>query len=127
MSKTREAPNPFLVSENCLPRRINFLFSSKWTSMVLYILNFKTLRTGELMRTMPGISKKMMTQTLRELEELKLIHREVYQVVPPMVEYSLTDLGKRFVEPLLSLYDWAEDNSDLLDKIEEYRKLNGLG
>lgn len=77
------------------------------------------------MRTMPGISKKMMTQTLRELEELKLIHREVYQVVPPMVEYSLTDLGKRFVEPLLSLYDWAEDNSDLLDKIEEYRKLNG--
>ena len=93
--------------------------------MVLYILNFKTLRTGELMRTMPGISKKMMTQTLRELEELKLIHREVYQVVPPMVEYSLTDLGKRFVEPLLSLYDWAEDNSDLLDKIEEYRKLNG--
>lgn len=76
------------------------------------------------MRTMPGISKKMMTQTLRELEELKLIHREVYQVVPPMVEYSLTDLGKRFVEPLLSLYDWAEDNSDLLDKIEKYRAKN---
>ena len=101
MNKVRVAPSPFVVSEDCLPRRIHSLFSGKWTSMVLYVLHFKMLRTGELMRAMPGISKKMLTQTLRELEDLKLVHREVHQVVPPKVEYSVTDLGLRFVEPLL--------------------------
>lgn len=122
MNKSRMIPDPFLISEDCPRRRINFLFSSKWTSMVLYILNFKVLRTSELMRAMPGISKKMLTQTLRELEELNLIHREIYHVVPPKVEYSLTDLGQRFVEPLLTLYDWAEENSNILDEIEKHKK-----
>ncbi len=122
LKKVRTAPSPFVISENCLPRRIHALLSPKWTSMVLYVLHFKTLRTGELIRAMPGISKKMLTQTLRKLESLKLIHRKVHQVVPPMVEYSLTDLGVDFVKPLLDLYSWAEENSDLLDEIENNQK-----
>lgn len=118
---TRPPPNPLVVSETCPPRRIHALLTPKWTSMVIYVLSFGPLRTGQLLRSMPGISKKMLTQTLRELEADKLIARKVFQVVPPMVEYSLTDLGERFVEPLMSLYDWAAENALLLDTLEKNR------
>lgn len=93
----------------------------KWSSMVIYVLSFGPMRTGQLQRSMPGISKKMLTQTLRELERDQLIVRKVFQVIPPMVEYSLTENGGRFVEPLMALYDWAEQNADLLDEIEKHR------
>lgn len=99
------------------------MLSGKWTSMVIYVLSFGPARTGQLQRSMPGISKKMLTQTLRELESDKLLERKVFQVVPPMVEYSLTDLGQRFVEPLLALYGWAVANSDLLDELQRNREL----
>lgn len=118
------APNlaiPRIVREDCPPRRIHVLMAPKWTSMVIYILSFGTLRTGQLQRCMPGVSKKMLTQSLRELERDGLIARKVFQVVPPMVEYSLTTNGQRFVEPLLALYDWAEANADLLDEIDQLR------
>ncbi|MHC8334407.1 winged helix-turn-helix transcriptional regulator [Pseudomonas sp. LB3P25] len=114
--------NPLIVDECCPTRRIHKLLTPKWTSMVLYILHHGPLRTGQLQRSMPGVSKKMLTQTLRELEGDGLIHRKVFQIVPPMVEYSLTELGKRFVEPLLALYDWAKDNSGLLDELELNRE-----
>lgn len=87
--------------------------------MVIYVLSFGPLRTGAMQRALPGASKKMLFQTLRELEMDGLINRTVFQVVPPMVEYSLTELGQRFVEPLMSLYDWAEKNSELLDELEQ--------
>lgn len=89
--------------------------------MTIYVLGFGSLRTGQLQRAMPGISKKMLTQTLRELEGDKLIARKVYQVVPPKVEYSLTDLGKRFIEPLMALYEWAETHGALLDELQKNR------
>lgn len=110
--------NPLIVEESCPPRRIHKLLTPKWTSMVLYILHHGPLRTGQLQRSMPGVSKKMLTQTLRELEADGLIHREVFQVVPPRVEYSLTAFGECFVQPLLALYAWAQDNAGLLDKLE---------
>jgi DNA-binding HxlR family transcriptional regulator len=114
-------PTPLIVEENCPPRRIHGLIGPKWTSMVLYTLSFGSLRTGALQRALPGVSKKMLFQTLRELETDGLINRTVFQVVPPMVEYSLTELGQRFVEPLMALYEWAEQNSDLLDELERRR------
>ncbi|RBL68394.1 transcriptional regulator [Pseudomonas sp. MWU13-2625] len=118
---SRNPGHPLVVYETCPPRRIHFLMAPKWSSMVIYVLSFGPLRTGQLQRSMPGISKKMLTQTLRELERDQLIVRKVFQVIPPMVEYSLTENGVRFVEPLMALYDWAEQNSDLLDEIEKHR------
>ena len=120
-TSARQPPNPLVVSECCPPRRIHALLTPKWTSMVIYVLSFGPLRTGQLLRSMPGVSKKMLTQTLRELEGDRLIARKVFQVVPPMVEYSLTELGERFVEPLLALYDWAAANAALLDELERNR------
>ncbi|MFJ4347622.1 winged helix-turn-helix transcriptional regulator [Pseudomonas sp. NPDC089401] len=117
----RDPGSPLVVCEQCPPRRIHFLLAPKWSSMVIYVLSFGPLRTGQLQRSMPGISKKMLTQTLRELEIDRLIARKVHEVVPPKVEYSLTESGQRFVEPLMALYDWAEANADLLDDIQSHR------
>lgn len=124
-SLARRPPDPLVVSETCPPRRIHMLLTPKWTSMVIYVLSFGSLRTGQLQRSMPGISKKMLTQTLRELEADQLVARTVHQVVPPVVEYALTDLGRQFVAPLLALYDWADANAALLDTVERNRLLAG--
>lgn len=121
----RDPGTPLVVCEQCPPRRIHALLAPKWSSMVIYVLSFGSMRTGQLQRSMPGISKKMLTQTLRELESDGLIARKVHQVVPPMVEYSLTEVGQRFVEPLMALYEWAEDNAELLDEIETNRAAAG--
>jgi DNA-binding HxlR family transcriptional regulator len=77
-----------VLDEDCAPRRVLELFSVKWTTMVLRSLHFNggTCRTGTLARSLPGCSKKMLTQTLREMERDGLIDRKVYPVVPPMVE-----------------------------------------
>ncbi|MEO0363297.1 MAG: helix-turn-helix domain-containing protein, partial [Pseudomonadota bacterium] len=73
-------------------------------------------RFGELHRRIPDISKKMLTQVLRRLERDGLVKRRVYPVVPPHTEYSLTEDGRRFHEPLQGLCDWAQENEDLLAK-----------
>lgn len=112
--------------ETCPARRIMELFSVKWKSMVLHALFHwpeGKCRTGELQRALPGISKKMLIQTLRDVEESGLVHRHVYTVVPPKVEYSLTPLGKKFCEPVEMLFSWGDKNSDALDKIEKNKKV----
>ncbi len=104
--------------EDCAPRRVLEIFYSKWTSMILHALHTRLggqARTGVLLRSIPGISKKMLTQTLRDMEHSGLITRHVHGTVPPAVDYTLTALGLRFVEPIDLLYDWARTNADALD------------
>ena len=106
--------------EDCAPRRVLELFSTKWTSMILHTLHARhagAARTGVLQRSIPGISKKMLTQTLRDMEANGLVDRNVHGTVPPAVEYRLTSLGTRFVEPVELLYAWGRDNADALDKV----------
>ncbi len=88
--------------------------------MILHVLETRLggcARTSVLQRSLPGISKKMLTQTLRDMEAARLIDRRVFGTVPPAVEYSLTPLGRRFVEPITLLYDWARTNADALDEM----------
>lgn len=122
MSKSKE----IVLDENCTPRRVLELFCVKWTSMVLHAIHLHggCTRTGVLQRTLPGISKKMLTQTLREMERDGLITRKVYAVVPPMVEYSLTPIGQLLIEPLELLYAWGEKHADALQKICRRRKVS---
>lgn len=106
--------------EDCAPRRVLELFSTKWTSMVLHALHVRhagVARTGVLHRSLPGISKKMLTQTLRDMEGSGLLDRCVHSIMPPAVEYRLTELGRRFVEPVELLYGWGRDNADALDQL----------
>jgi len=106
--------------EDCAPRRVLELFAAKWTSMVLHTLHARhggRARAGVLLRSLPGVSKKMLTQTLREMETSGLVSRHVQATLPPAVEYRLTDLGVRFVEPVELLYGWGRDNPDALDQL----------
>ena len=106
--------------EDCAPRRVLELFATKWTSMVLHTLHARhggVARTGVLQRSLPGISKKMLTQTVRDMEGSGLISRHVRSAMPPEVEYRLTDLGRRFVEPVELLYGCGRDNADALDQL----------
>ena len=109
--------------EDCAPRRVMEIFATKWTSMVLHTLDARhegRARTGVLLRSLPGISKKMLTQTLREMES-GLVTRHVQGTIPPAVEYRLTELGSRFVEPVAMLYDWGRANADALNLLRARR------
>lgn len=105
------------------PRRLMDLFSVKWSSMVLHALyhwpNHRA-RTGELQRSLQGISKKMLFQTLKELEQRGLITRHVYDVVPPKVDYRLTALGMTFAAPIEQMYQWGLENQAALDEMEAH-------
>jgi DNA-binding HxlR family transcriptional regulator len=81
----------------------------KYKGRILWRLRTGTLRYGELRRTVTGVTAKMLTQALRELEDDDLIQRKVYVEVPPRVEYSLTDTGKELLPFLSLLRDWAKE------------------
>jgi len=83
------------------------LIADHWTPLVIYALEEDTMRFGQLLKRIDGISKKMLTQTLRALERNGLVQRVVYPVVPPIVEYSLTPLGQTLREPMNALKIWA--------------------
>lgn len=83
--------------------------ADKWTLLVLEELeDHGTCRFTELARRVPGISQKMLTQTLRAMERDGLVHRQVFAVVPPRVEYCLTDLGRSLGEAFCGVWHWAE-------------------
>jgi len=85
--------------------------SNKWNVVIIRRLSGRTLRPSELRREIGNISAKVLTQTLRELESYGLVSRAIYPVIPPKVEYSLTELGDTLVVALNALRDWAMDNN----------------
>lgn len=85
------------------------LVSDKWTVQVIHALKKGTKRYSELRREIPGVSERMLTHTLRHLEQDGLVTRTVYPVVPPHTEYTLTPLGETLWYPLHNLCLWAEE------------------
>lgn len=85
------------------------LVSEKWFVLVMAELRHGTRRYTELRRAIPGVSQRMITHTLRNMERDGLLRREVFPVVPPKTEYSLTPLGRSLLEPLRVLCHWAQD------------------
>ena len=88
------------------------LIGTKWKPIVLFHLLEGPLRSGILQKKVPGISNKMFTQTVRELEKDGLVIREVFAVVPPKVEYVLSEKGKSLKDILKSLDTWGANNID---------------
>ena len=88
----------------------------KWTMLILFALASKPSRFNELRRTIPDISKRMLTQTLRDLERDGMITRHVFPTKPPSVEYRLSALGESVLEPLAALVDWAERHHSVIEK-----------
>jgi len=83
----------FVSDENCPVRKSLGLLSGKWTLLILFQINERVIRYGELKRAIPGISEKMLIQELNFLVENKLVSKKAYPEIPPRVEYSLTKLG----------------------------------
>lgn len=84
------------------------IIMGKWKPIILLLLfENKVMRFSELKRAIPGITQKMLTTQMRELEEEDILHREVYAQVPPKVEYSITEYGKS-IEPFLeAMHEWS--------------------
>ena len=85
------------------------LIGGKYKALILWHLSCGKLRFSELHKLIKGATPKMLTQQLRELEAQNLIHREIYPVIPPKVEYSLTGLGRSLMPILAAMRDWGAD------------------
>jgi DNA-binding HxlR family transcriptional regulator len=101
---------PNAYSAACPAREILDLIADKWSTLIISVLENRSLRFAELERQIGGISQKMLTQTLRNLERDGLVQRTVYPEVPPRVEYALTPLGKTLCVPLSEIIRWSEEN-----------------
>jgi DNA-binding HxlR family transcriptional regulator len=113
MSKTKA--NPF--NATCPSQDILALIGSKWSMLLLCILADGPVRSGELGRRAGGISQKMLTQTLRELERHGIVARRDYGEVPPRVEYSLTPLGRSLSQLVRRIEEWVESNYSRMDSV----------
>jgi DNA-binding HxlR family transcriptional regulator len=115
------ASNPFLHIAGASV--VVALLADKWTIPLIHALARGTRRTNELKRALTGVSQKMLTQTLRTIEDHGLIERKVYAEVPPRVEYSLTPLGQSLNEPLTIICDWTEQHgAELLQARERLKR-----
>lgn len=108
MSDFEQPGDVFLA--DCPARLAVEIIADKWSVVVLYALSRGPRRHGELVDLVGGISRKMLTQTLRRLATHGLVSRHAYAEVPPRVEYQLTDLGATLIQPIEMLTYWAEHN-----------------
>jgi len=88
------------------------LLSGKWKLLILWYLSYGTLRFSDIKKRLPKVTQKMLTSQLRSLEEDKLISRKVYPVVPPKVEYSLTEVGKEIIPILEMMHSFGSEYLD---------------
>jgi DNA-binding HxlR family transcriptional regulator len=96
--------------QDCDVRQILDRIADKWSLLVIALLSRRTLRFSELRREIDGISQRMLTLTLRNLERDGLVDRVVHPIVPPRVDYSLTDLGCTLLQTIDALVRWTEEH-----------------
>ncbi|MFB5676647.1 winged helix-turn-helix transcriptional regulator [Paenibacillus terreus] len=100
----------------------------KWKPVILLrLFEHGTMRFSELQKAIPDITKKMLTQQLRELEYHDIVHREVYQQVPPKVEYSITEYGRGMHTVLKAMNDWGVSHIEHLNELYGENRLKEKG
>lgn len=104
-------------SRECITRRTLSRIADKWTILIVGRLSQRPYRFGALRRSIEGISSKVLTEHLRELEGDGLVLRVVEPTRPPSVTYSLTELGESLVEAALALKEWAEMHSEDVERV----------
>ncbi len=111
---TDYAGDPFQwdAREDCEVRHILNRIADKWSLLTIALLEGRTMRFSELQRRIDGISQRMLTVTLRQLERDGLVLRTVYPVVPPRVDYELTPLGATLHETIQALVTWTEEHQN---------------
>jgi DNA-binding HxlR family transcriptional regulator len=116
-----QEPDWNVLTATCPSRTSLVRIANKWTAMIVIVLGRGRTRFRDLRVGVEGISGKVLTDTLRDLERDGLVSRHVFAEVPPRVEYELTDLGKTLHGPLRALGDWAEAHiTEVLDARERY-------
>ncbi|MEW2623459.1 helix-turn-helix domain-containing protein [Streptomyces sp. NPDC048106] len=108
MPQTKTRPADDIAVEACPVREVLDRVAGKWSILIIVAAARGPVRFTELERSIEGISRRMLTLTLRNLERDGLLRRTVYATVPPRVEYELTDIARELHKSLLSLTDWAE-------------------
>jgi DNA-binding HxlR family transcriptional regulator len=103
---------------NCPVEAAIDVIGGKWKPLILWWLHQRTHRFAELRRLMPGITEKMLTQQLREMEADGIVHRRIYPTVPPKVEYSLTEYGGSLKRALQAICDWGSMHMKRIDAVE---------
>lgn len=101
-----------VYAKNCPTRLIFDRISNKWTLFILDRLSQQAIRFNQLLREIEGISQKMLSQTLKQLERDGLITREVFPTVPVTVEYAITPLGQTLTHTVSLMVHWAEQHGD---------------
>lgn len=102
----------FHNTEACPIRNVVTQIGDKWSVLILFALVDGADRFNSLKSRIVGISQRMLTQTLRDLEREGYVNRTVYPVVPVKVEYELTDMGRELVKPLYQLVSWADEHHE---------------
>jgi len=97
------------ITENCPVEATLDLIGGKYKALILWHLAGSKMRFSQLRKVVSSATPKMLTQQLREPEAHKLIHREVFPVIPPKVEYSLTELGRSLLPILVAMRDWGAE------------------
>ncbi|WP_205324586.1 helix-turn-helix domain-containing protein [Glycomyces sp. YM15] len=116
-----QEPDWNVLTATCPSRTSLVRIANKWTAMIVIVLGRGRTRFRDLRAAVDGISGKVLTDTLRDLERDGLVARHVFAEVPPRVEYELTDLGRTLHGPLLALGDWAEEHiEEVLEARERY-------
>ncbi|WJY14389.1 helix-turn-helix domain-containing protein [Pectobacteriaceae bacterium CE90] len=103
-----------VYSKNCPARFVLDRLSNKWALLILDRLADEPVRFNQLRRDVEGISQKVLSQTLKNLERDGLIHRQAFATVPVTVEYSITSLGQTLVKTINELTHWAENNIEVI-------------
>jgi DNA-binding HxlR family transcriptional regulator len=93
------------------------VLGGKWKGLILFHLSDGTKRFNQLQRLIPSATQRMLTKQLRELEEDKIVHRKIFQEIPPKVEYSLTKFGLTLLPMLEALHAWGKEYIDEVNKI----------
>ncbi len=106
--RSKASPNVF--NSKCPARYLLGMLTGKWNLLIVDALSERRWRNGELLRKIDGISQKMLTQTLRGLEEANLVKRIDMRTIPPHVEYELTSMGIELREKICSFDRWVEQN-----------------
>lgn len=115
-----------LFNPQCPSRALLELISGKWSLLLICALYDGRTRNGELMRKIDGISQKMLTQALRELESIGIVRRISHHEVPPRVEYELTELGRSLGEVVRDLENWIVQHYEVMNWIQTQREANAL-
>src|SRR5215213_2787822 len=104
------AQQPDVFNADCPSQSILALIGGKWSLLIVCALRAQPKRTHELKRRLAGVSSKMLTQTLRELERFGIVARKDYGEIPPRVEYSLTALGRSLAALVVEIEQWVSAN-----------------